>query len=97
MKTLELKNKCTIGNPGEPVLYLEYYLVKNSSCSTPIYGIQIQSHTAASTFPIFYAEEVSHLSYSKSEASRLLSRCVRYQVTPTDLLSALDLLMDYEK
>lgn len=94
MKHLKLHDVQTISLPARTALRLEYYLVESSAACSCLYGIRIQSHPLSYTNDIIHAEEVPNLSYSRQEVFHLLSLCIQYQVTPTDLISALDVLMN---
>lgn len=95
MKKLVLEDRRYICRPKIPVLTLEYYLVETPDFPSTTYGIRIHSRSDFSHGPSIHAEEATGLSHSKQEVLHLLHLCIRYQVTPTDLFSALDILMNF--
>lgn len=94
MKHLKLHDAKTISIPAKSSLRLEYYLVETSVFSSSLYGIRIQSYPLAHNNNLIHEEEVPNLSYSRQEVFQLLCLCIQYLVTPTDLISALDTLMN---
>lgn len=93
MKLVKLQERISISVPDSPKLTLEYYLIETTLFHPSLYGIRIQSFHENYLSPI-HEEEVPNLSYSKQQVSHLLSLCIHYKVTPTDLLSSLDTLMN---
>lgn len=94
MNHLKLQEKQKIPLPKDTFLCLEYYLVETSISSYFVYGIRIQAYHMTIPHSTIYAEEVSMLSYSQKEVISLISQCIQHQVTPTDLFSSLDILMN---
>lgn len=76
---------------------IEYYMVETQGPGFPVYGIRIHFLSGSSICSPIYVEEISNLSTSRYEVYQLLCLCSRYQVTPTDLFSALDLLISHEQ
>ncbi len=93
MRCLELKGTHNVPLPGTSSLILRYYLVTSDYQNVPIYGIQIQSQCNNNS-NIVHSETIPHLSYSISYVNTLIEYCKYYYVTPTDMLSALDCLMN---
>lgn len=93
MKLVKLQKRISIPISGNSELMLEYYLVETNLFHSSLYGIRIQSFHENYLSPI-HEEEVSNLSYSRQQVNHLLSLCIQYEVTPTDLISALDTLMN---
>lgn len=93
MKKVQLQERVTIPVPGKPELMLQYYLIETTSSQLSLYGIRIQS-CQTNHLSSIQEEEVPNLSYCRHHVSHLLSLCIQYEVTPTDLISALDTLMN---
>lgn len=79
--------------PSGTVLTLDYYLLKTISPSSIFYGIKICSKQP-SPHPYIHTEQVSNISNSMDDVSTLLHLCADHFVTPTDLITALDTLMN---
>lgn len=95
MKHLKLHDAKTISLSTQSAIRLEYYLVETPVFPSPLYGIRIQSHPLNHENNLIHAEEIPNLSYSRQEVLQLLCHCIQYQVTPTDLIYALDILMNH--
>lgn len=79
--------------PSGTLLTLDYYLLTTISHSSTFYGIKVCSKQPAPQ-PRFYTEQVSNISNSMDDVSTLLHLCADHFVTPTDLITALDTLMN---
>lgn len=79
--------------PSGTILTLDYYLLKTISRSSIFYGIKVCSKQPAPQSHI-YTEQVSNISNSMDDVSTLLHLCADHFVTPTDLITALDTLMN---
>ena len=93
MIQLELKGTKRIYTQDNSFLNLHYYLVQEFYDSNPIYGIQIQSYWN-NDFRSIHSEIIPHISYSLDFVLQLIRLCIRHLVTPTDLFSSCDVLMD---
>lgn len=93
MVNMKFYDTRTVATSSGVVLTLHYYLLRTVSHSSTIYGIKVYS--ISDTFqPNIHAEQVSKISHSLSKVSTLLDQCIQYLVTPTDLITALDTLMN---
>lgn len=88
---LELKSIRSVCTKETDSLSLSYYLVTSFYQTRPVYGIQIQS---ASPAGLIHCETISRISYSKSYTNHLIDCCIKHLVTPTDMFSSIDLLMN---
>ncbi len=93
MLKLELQGSKRIFTQDNALLTLHYYLVQKFDDPTPIYGIQIQSYWDDNCHSI-YSETIPHVSYSVDFVLELIQLCIKHLVTPTDLFSSFDVLMD---
>ena len=93
MKRLELKGSRHIYTQDNSLLSIHYFLVHNLSNQIPIYGIQILSCRNHDSGQI-HSEIIPHISYSHDYTMQLLQLCMKHLVTPTDLFSSADILMD---
>lgn len=91
MINLELKGIKTICTQESSCLSLSYYLVTSFYQNRPIYSIQIHS---TDTTGLIHVETTPYISYSKSYVNHIIGSCMEYLVTPTDMLSSIDLLMN---
>lgn len=90
---MELKGSKNFYNQDNSLLTIHYFLVQSLFQNKPIYGIQIQSYWNHNLQSI-HSEIIPHISYSSTYVNRLVQLCMTYSVTPTDLFSSLDILMD---
>lgn len=93
MLFLELKGSKRIYTKDNNLLTLHYYLVQEFYDPIPIYGIQIQSYWD-DNFQSIHVETIPHVSYSSDFVLELIQLCIKHLVTPTDLFSSFDVLMD---
>lgn len=93
MKKVKLRERIQVPYPDQSNLILEYYLIETNEFQQSLYGIRIQSYRNNPLSSV-QEEEISNLSYSKHHVNYLLSLCIHYKVTPTDLIYALDTLMN---
>ena len=83
-------------SPDGTPLTLCYYLLSQLSLYGPhtVYGIQVFSYSENTLHPNSHFEEISNFSYSETDTLKLLTLCYHHLVTPTDLYSSVDLLID---
>ena len=93
MTQLELKGSKHIYTQDNSLLSIHYFLVQELSNPDPIYGIQILSCRNQDPRQI-HSETIPHVSFSPDYTKKLLQLCMEYLVTPTDLFSSADILMD---
>lgn len=79
--------------PDESILSIYYFLIQDFYNGLPIYGIQILSCRDNSADQL-HLETIPYLSYSKKYVQKILCLCMEYCVTPTDLFTSVDTLMD---
>ena len=94
MVRIQLHDTRTISTSSGMFLTLHYYLLKNISRSYVTYGIKISSISDIPSKPDIHSEQVSNLSYSFTHTLALLDLCVEHLVTPTELFTSLDTLMN---
>ena len=93
MTYLELKGSKHIYTQDNSLLSIHYFLVHELSNHTPIYGIQILT-CRNYDYGQIHSEIIPHISYSQDYTTQLLQLCMKHLVTPTDLFSSADILMD---
>ena len=93
MTHLELKGSKHIYTQDNSLLSIYYFLVQELSNSEPIYGIQILTCRNQDPRQI-HTETISHVSFSPDYTIKLIQLCMKHLVTPTDLFSSADILMD---
>ena len=90
---LESKGMRRMFHPNQRPLLIYYYLTVSYDGPIPIYGIRIQSH--AEDHPqLLHCETILDISDSKNDTCALIELCMQHAVTPTDLLSSIDLLIE---
>ena len=75
------------------LLSIHYFLVHEIYNQKPIYGLQILTCIDQDLHHI-HSETVPHVSYSPDYVVKLIQLCMEHTVTPTDLFSSVDILMD---
>ena len=93
MVTRKLYKETQTLTPSGARLTLYYYLLKTVSEPESIYGIEVFSSQSTNP-PDTHSEEVQQISHSLTYVLSLLHACSSLYVTPTDLFSALDTLID---
>ncbi len=93
MLNVELKGSKHIFTQDNSFLSIYYFLVQTLSTPDPIYGIQILSCRNHDSRQI-HSETIPHISYSKNYTTQFIQLCMKHLVTPTDLFSSADILMD---
>lgn len=93
MTNIRFYDTRTVITPSGILMTLDYYLLKTISRSSIFYGIKVCSKTSSHQSN-FHTEQVSNLTNSIADVSMLLQLCADYCVTPTDLFTALDTLMN---
>lgn len=93
MTNIRFYDTRTVITPSGSFMILDYYLLKTISRSSIFYGIKVCSKASSNPSHPHW-EQVSHLTNSMEDISTLLKLCADYFVTPTDLFTALDTLMN---
>ncbi|MBE5955788.1 MAG: hypothetical protein E7253_04985 [Lachnospiraceae bacterium] len=93
MMNLNLTGSKHLYTQEKSILSLYYYLTHEVSDQIPVYGIQIVS-CRNHDFKHIHAETIPHISYSREFVVQLIQHCMNHHVTPTDLFSSVDILMD---
>ena len=90
---LELKGSKHIYTQDNSLLSIHYFLVHELYNQDPIYGIQILT-CQNQDYRHIHSETIRHVSYSPDFMIQFIQLCMDYLVTPTDLFSSADILMD---
>lgn len=93
MMHLELKGSKHIYTQDNSLLSIHYFLVQELYNQNPIYGIQILS-CRNHDYRNIHSETIRQVSYAPDFVLKLIQLCMEYIVTPTDLFSSADILMD---
>ena len=93
MVTRKLYKEMHTLTPSGTRLTLYYYLLKTASEPGSIYGIEVYSSPNSNPSDA-HSEEVQRISHSLTYVLSLLHACSTLYVTPTDLFSSLDTLID---
>lgn len=93
MTYLELKGSKHVYTQDNSLLSIHYFLVRHICAEHPVYGIQISS-CRNQDYRHIHVETIPNISYSLDYVNRLIEACMEHLVTPTDLFSSVDLLMD---
>ena len=93
MTYLEHKGSKHIYTQDISFLSIHYFLVHSICYTESIYGIQILSCRDHDLRHI-HSETIHHISYSPEYVLKIIQLCMDYLVTPTDLFSSVDALMD---
>lgn len=93
MMNLELKGSKHIYNQENSPLSLHYFLTSEFYNQNLIYGIQILSCRDHNIRQI-HSETLHPISYSPDYVLNMIQLCMENLVTPTDLFSSADTLMD---
>ena len=93
MMNLELKGSKYVFTQENTSLSIHYFLTSELYHHVPIYGIQILT-CPNHDFRQIHSETIRYVSYSPDFVNNLIQLCMKNLVTPTDLFSSVDTLMD---